>query len=41
MINFLLGSIAKEVPGPDLEIDCLWCGQHTNARSRKRTEWLG
>ncbi|GEM_PF-3338590 len=39
-MHFLLGTIAKEVPGPGLEIDCLCCGRHTSARSRKRTEWL-
>jgi len=40
-MHFLLGTIAKEVPGPDLVIDCLWCGKHgVSARSRKRTEWL-
>jgi hypothetical protein len=39
-MRFLLGTIAKEVPGSDLTVDCLWCGQQTNAHSRKRTEWL-
>jgi len=40
-MHFLLGTIAKEVPGPDLTVDCLWCGkQGVSAGSRKRTEWL-
>lgn len=40
-MHFLLGTIAKEVPGSDLTIDCPWCGkQGTNAQSRKRTERL-
>jgi hypothetical protein len=39
-MHFALGTIAKEVPGPELIIDCLWCGQRANALSRKRTEWL-
>ncbi len=39
-MHFLLGTIAKEVPGPELTVDCLWCGQQTIAHSRKRTEWL-
>jgi hypothetical protein len=39
-MHFALGTIAKEVPGPELTVDCLWCGQQTNAHSRKRTEWL-
>ncbi|MEI7533689.1 MAG: hypothetical protein WCK57_04915 [Verrucomicrobiae bacterium] len=39
-MHFALGTIAKEVPGPKLTVDCLWCGQQTNAHSRKRTEWL-
>ncbi len=40
-MHFLLGTIGKEVPGPDLIIDCLWCGkQGVNAHSCKRTEWL-
>lgn len=40
-MHFLLGTIGKEVPGPDLTIDCLWCGkQGVSAHSRKRTEWL-
>jgi len=38
---FLLGTKANEVSGPDVAIDCLWCGkQGTNGHSRKRTEWL-
>ena len=41
MINFLIDTIGEEVPGPDLTIDCIWCGkQGASARSRKRTEWL-
>jgi hypothetical protein len=39
-MHFALGTIAKEVLGPELTVDCLWCGQQTNAHSRKRTEWL-
>jgi hypothetical protein len=39
-MHFALGTIAKEVPGPELTVDCLWCEQQTNAHSRKRTEWL-
>lgn len=26
-MHFVLGTIAKEDPGPDLTIDCLWCGK--------------
>jgi hypothetical protein len=40
MMHFLLGTIANEVPGRDLEVDCLWCGQHAKAQSRNRTERL-
>jgi hypothetical protein len=40
-MHFLLGTKAKDTPGPDVTIDCLWCGrQGTTAHSRKRTEWL-
>jgi hypothetical protein len=39
-MHFAFGTIAKEVSGPELIVDCLWCGQHANAHSRKRTEWL-
>jgi len=39
-MHFLLGTTQKEVPGPELTVDCLWCGQRTAAHSRKRTEWL-
>jgi hypothetical protein len=38
---FLLGTKANEALGPDVTIDCFWCGrQGTNAHSRERTEWL-
>jgi hypothetical protein len=41
MLHFSLGSKARETPGSDLNIDCLWCGkQNTSARSRQRVEWL-
>lgn len=39
-MHFLLGIIAKEIPGPALIADCLWCGQRAHAQSRKRIEWL-
>ncbi len=39
-MNFLLGTIAKEIPGPELNVHCLWCGKDAHAQSRRRTEWL-
>jgi hypothetical protein len=39
-MHFLLGSTAGEIPGPQLTVDCLWCGRLTTARSRERIERL-
>ena len=39
-MHFFLGTKAKEVTGPDLKIECLWCGRSTTAHSRKCTERL-
>jgi len=39
-MHFLLGSKGSEVPGPEVTVDCLWCGKTGMAQSRKLTEWL-
>ena len=39
-MHFLLGTTAKDLRGPGLAVDCLWCGKQTNAHSWQRVEWL-
>jgi len=39
-MHFLLGTIAKDVAGSELTVDCLWCEQQSTAHSRELTERL-
>jgi hypothetical protein len=40
-MHLSFGASIKEIPGPDLTIDCLWCGKNRIVgHTRERTEWL-